>query len=359
MIATVTEIQQAKAEAFMERMVGVLNSAGLALMSSIGHRTGLFDVMARLEPSTSLEIAEASGLEERYVREWLGAMTTGRIVEYDTERETYYLPPEHAMALTRAAGANNVANTMQFISVLGGVEDRIIECFRNGGGVPYSAYGRFHEVMAEESTQTVGAALIDTILPMVHGLTESLTRGIKVLDIGCGSGRTLNLLAETFPHSSFMGYDFSDEGIAKARLEAEEKGLKNVCFVVKDVAMIDEVEKYDLVTAFDAIHDQAQPQRVLGVISQALKLDGTFLMQDIAGSCDVHKNMNHPVGPFLYTISCMHCMTVSLALGGAGLGTMWGVETAEKMLAEAGFKSVRVEQPPHDVMNYFYVARKS
>jgi 2-polyprenyl-3-methyl-5-hydroxy-6-metoxy-1,4-benzoquinol methylase len=248
---------------------------------------------------------------------------------------------------------------MQFIAVLGGVEDRIVECFRQGGGVPYSAYGRFHQVMAEESAQTVGGALMDTILPMVEGLTESLSRGIKVLDIGCGSGRTLNLLAETFPHSSFMGYDFSEEGIARARAEAERKGLKNVCFVVKDVAMINEVEQYDLVTAFDAIHDQAQPARVLGVIAQALKPSGTFLMQDIAGSCEVHKNMEHPVGPFLYTISCMHCMTVSLAAGGAGLGTMWGIETARAMLAEAGFASVRVEQPPHDVMNYFYVARKN
>jgi 2-polyprenyl-3-methyl-5-hydroxy-6-metoxy-1,4-benzoquinol methylase len=339
-------------------MMGALNGAALALMTSIGHRTGLFDVMSNLPPSTPAEVAEAANLSERYVREWLGAMTTGRVVEHDPATGRYALPPEHAAFLTRAAAPDNLAVTAQFVSVLGAVEDRVVDCFRHGGGVPYSAYSRFHEVMAEESAQTVVAGLKDFILPLVPGLVEALTRGIDVLDVGCGSGRALNFMAKAFPRSWFTGFDFSGEAVAAARREAEFQGITNVRFEARDVAALDGSEQYDLVTAFDTIHDQAQPARVLEGVASALRPEGWLLMQDIRGSSHVHKNLDHPVAPFLYTISCMHCMTVSLALGGAGLGAMWGEEKAREMLAAAGFESVEVRQLPHDFMNNFYVARK-
>jgi len=349
---------QISVEAFTEKLLGILNGGALALMLSIGHRTGLLDTMARLPPSTSEDIAAAAGLNERYVREWLGAMVTGRIVDFDYIAGTYQLPPEHAALLTRAAFPNNLAVTMQFMPLLAAVEEPIIECFRRGGGIHYSAFPRFHEVMAEESAQTVLAALLDSILPLAPGLIEKLRDGSKVLDIGCGRGRALILLAENFPQSSFTGYDFSEETIAAANAEAESKGLTNVRFKVRDVATLDELGRYDLVTAFDAIHDQAQPARVLRNIANALHENGTFLMQDIAGSSLLHQNLDHPIGPFSYTISCLHCMTVSLALGGAGLGTMWGEETARQMLAEAGFGNVEVKQLPHDFINYYYIVNK-
>jgi SAM-dependent methyltransferase len=328
-------------------------------MVSIGHRTGLFDTMADLQPSTSERLAAAARLNERYVREWLGAMVTGGIVEYDGESGAYSLPPEHAGLLTRAASPNNLAVTAQFVSLLGSVEDRVLECFRNGGGVPYSAYPRFHAIMAEESSQTVLAALVDAILPLAPGVVEKLRAGaMEVLDVGCGSGRALNLMAQTFPASRFTGFDFSEEGIANARHEAERLGLTNVRFEVKDVAALDVEGQYDLITAFDAIHDQAYPARVLKGIANALRAGGTFLMQDIRGSSHVHKNFDQPLAPFLYTISCMHCMTVSLASGGDGLGAMWGEEVALKMLADAGFKRVEVKQLAHDFMNNFYIAAR-
>jgi hypothetical protein len=199
------EINQQKAEAFAERMIGTLNEAAIAVMTSIGHRTGLFDVMSGLPPSTSEQIASAANLNERYVREWLGAMVVGGIVEYDPEQGTYHLPPEHAAFLTRAASPDNIAVTAQFIPLMGSVEDKIVEVFRHGGGVPYSAYPRFHEVMAEDSGQSVVAALFDHILPLVPGLTERLEAGIEVLDVGSGSGRALNLMARAFPNSRFTG----------------------------------------------------------------------------------------------------------------------------------------------------------
>jgi len=354
---TVNEIDQQKAEVFAEKMIGILNSGALALMSSIGHRTQLFDVMSELPPSTSEQIAMAARLKERYVREWLGAMVTGGIVEYDPDHGTYRLPPEHASSLIREAASDNIAVFAQYIPLMGTVEDKIVECFKKGGGVPYSDFGRFHEVMAEDSGQTVVAALMDSILYLVPGLVEDLKRGIDVLDVGCGSGRALNLMARHFPESRFTGYDISQQAIAMGRTEAEQQGITNLRFEVKDVTALDASLQYALITAFDAIHDQAQPDRVLQGIATALHANGTFLMQDIAASSQVHKNIDHPVGPLLYTLSCMHCMTVSLASNGAGLGAMWGEEMARKMLKEAGFTKVEIKKLPHDFQNIYYIIK--
>jgi SAM-dependent methyltransferase len=353
------EINQERVEAFAGRMIGALNEGAIAVMTSIGHRTGLFDAMCGLPYSTSEEIASAANLSERYVREWLAAMVVGGIVEHDPENGKYYLPPEHAASLTRAASPDNIAVTAQFISVMGSVEDRIVEVFRRGGGVPYSAFPRFHEVMAEDSGQTVVAALFEHILPLVPGLTERLEAGIEVLDVGSGSGRALNLIARAFPGSRFTGYDISEEGVLRAITEAKEHGSTNIRFEVKDAATLDENARYDLITTFDAVHDQAYPAAVLEGIARALKNDGVYLMQDIAGSSHVHNNLDHPLGPFLYTISTMHCTTVSLSQGGEGLGTMWGEEKATQMLAEAGFGSVEVRRLSHDIANTYYIVRKS
>jgi 2-polyprenyl-3-methyl-5-hydroxy-6-metoxy-1,4-benzoquinol methylase len=212
--------------------------------------------------------------------------------------------------------------------------------------------------MAEESGQTVVPTLLDSILPLVPGLVADLERGIDVLDVGCGSGRALDLMARKFPKSSFVGYDFYEEAIARARAAAQEHGTTNVRFEVKDVAALDEENRYDLITTFDAIHDQSKPAKVLERIAAALRDDGVYLMQDIAGSSHLHNNLDHPLGPFMYTVSTMHCMTVSLAQGGAGLGTMWGEEKAKEMLREAGFGEVTVERLPHDISNSYFVARK-
>lgn len=352
-----TNFDQQKAEAFSESLVDVLNKGAVALALSIGHRTGLFEVMAGLPATTSQEIADAAGLNERYVREWLGTMVTGRIVTHSPENRTYQLPAEHAAFLT-AGGEFNMASSMQFIPVLGNVEDKLVECFRMGGGVPYSEYPRFHEVMAAESNQTTVAALEPFILPLVPDLKEKLEAGIDVLDVGCGSGGAMIELAKNYPNSHFAGYDFSDEGISNARREADALGLKNVRFEVRDAADISEAEAYDLITSFDAIHDQADPAGMLSSISQALRPDGTYLIQDITGSSYLEKNYDLPVAPFLYTVSLMHCMTVSLAYGGAGLGAMWGEEKCVEMLKEAGLGNVELHHLEHDFMNTYYVATK-
>ncbi|MEW8550975.1 MAG: transcriptional regulator, partial [Candidatus Thiodiazotropha endolucinida] len=173
-----------QAAIFAEELLQILNHGAIALMISIGHRTGLFDTMARIPPSDSQGIAESAGLNERYVREWLGAMVTAAIVIYDADSGCYTLPPAHAGLLTRDASPDNVAVFAQYIPLLGQVEEEVIDCFYNGGGVPYERYTRFHEVMAEDSGQTVVSALFEHILPLIDGHLSRLERGIDVLDVG-------------------------------------------------------------------------------------------------------------------------------------------------------------------------------
>jgi ubiquinone/menaquinone biosynthesis C-methylase UbiE len=361
MSQTTTDFNSQKAEAFAGDFLNALNHSALCLMTSIGHRAGLFDVLSQMPPATSQEIAARAGLNERYVREWLGAMVTARVIEIDPATNRYTLPKEHAAALTRAAGADNLAAFAQYISLLGNVEDDILECFRTGGGVPYSRYPRFHAVMSEDSGQSVMASLESHVIPLVPGLHDRLEKGIRVLDVGCGWGRIITRLAELYPKSTFVGLDLSEDAIAHARLAAAEKGLRNIEFVAADATDFDqraEPESFDFITTFDAVHDQAQPLNVLKGIYRALRPDGTYLMQDIKGSSHVHNNLNHPLGTFLYTISCMHCMTVSLAQGGEGLGAMWGEEKTREYLTRAGFRSVEKRELAHDIQNNWYLVCK-
>ena len=355
------ELDPSKADAFAGRLLSALNDGALCLMIAVGHRVGLFDAMRELRPSTSDEIARHAGLNERYVREWLGAMVTGRVIEIDPEVNRFWLPQEHAAFLTRAAGADNIAVFSQYISLLGSVEDEIVACFKRGGGVPYSKFPRFHAVMAEDSGQSVLSSLETHIVPLVPGLADRLAAGIQMLDVGCGRGRIMNRLAELYPKSRFTGIDLSSEAILTAWEAAAEKKLRNVEFMVTDLSNFDEkaeAEAFDFVTTFDAIHDQAKPLNVLKGIHRTLRNDGVYLMQDIKGSSQVYKNIDHPLGTFLYTVSCLHCMTVSLAQGGEGLGAMWGEEKTREYLTQAGFRSIAKHELAHDIQNNWYVVRK-
>jgi SAM-dependent methyltransferase len=345
-------------EEFSARMLGMMNEASLALMVSVGHRTGLFDVMAGMPAATSASIASVAGLDERYVREWLAAMTAGRIAEHDGAAGTYSLPAAHAAWLTRAAGMDNIAAGMQYIGLLALVEDQIVDCFRNGGGVPYSAFPKFQAIRGEESRAEQDASLIGKTLPLVPGLTGRLEDGIEVADVGCGSGYAVNLMAATFPRSRFTGFDFSGPGIASARAEAERDGLANARFEERDAARLGETARFDFITTFDAIHDQARPDLVLAGIAAALRPGGVYLCVDTGASSRLVDNLGHPLAPFLYTVSTMHCMTVSLADGGMGLGTMWGEQTARRMLAEAGFTSVEARRVDGDIVNAYLIATK-
>lgn len=348
-----------RTEAFEARLVNALNEGGLLLMISLGHRTGLFNALIGAPALTSEALAERAGLNERYVREWLGAMVAAGVIEIEPQAATYRLPAEHAALLTDR-GPANLAVYAQFIAQLGSVEDAIVRCFYEGGGVPYERYARFHEVMAEDSGQTVLPALFDFILPLAADLSARLETGIRVLDAGCGRGKALLRLAQRFPRSRFTGYDLSAQAIAWANERAAEAGLTNVTLQTRDLSDFDKTAEegaFDLVTTFDAVHDQAQPLNVLTGIRRSLASGGIYLAQDIHASSHHHGDRDHPLGTFLYAVSCMHCMSVSLAQGGEGVGTMWGRERALDYLRQAGFDNVEVHQLPHDLFNDYYVCR--
>lgn len=340
---------------FSEKLVALINQGMTGLMLSIGHRTGLFEAMRGGGLFTSATLAECALLNERYVREWLGAMATAGIVRIDPVTRLFSLPAAHAAFLGRGAEKGAMSGMFQFLGVLGGVETRIVDCFHNGGGVPYAAFERFHEAMAEESDLTVIAALDDAILPLVPGLEARLAAGIDVADVGCGMGRALLKLAARFPASRFTGYDLCPETVAAATAAAKAQGLANVDFEAVDATHLAGSARFDLIFTFDAVHDQAEPAIVLANIRRLLRPGGVYLMQDIGGASDVLGNMDNPLAPFTYTISCMHCMTVSLAQGGKGLGAAWGEELALQMLAEAGFGTVTTHRLPHDIQNIYYV----
>ncbi len=348
----------ARVEEVASRLLSTVNEAGLALMISLGHRAGLFDALASSPGVRSDQLAASAGLSERYVREWLGGMVTADVVLYDPQDQTYTLDPAYAAVLPTTAEANMSA-MFQFIPVLAGVETELLGAFRRGGGVPYESFERFHEVMAEESDNTVVSCLVDQILPLAPGLIERLESGIDVLDAGCGSGHALCALAEAFPNSRFTGFDLCPEAVDAANATAKARGLTNIRLEARDLSAMNCSARFDLVTAFDIVHDQRDPAGVLRNIHAALRPGATFLMQDIRASSRLENNLEHPLGPFLYTISTMHCMTVSLAHGGAGLGTVWGEELAVEMLGDAGFRGIAVKQLPHDIMNNWYVSTRA
>ncbi len=352
------EVDAAAVQAFAGRFLGILNDAAIAVLTSLGHQTGLFETLSELPAATSEQIADAGGLDERYVREWLGGMAAAGVLNYDPAAGTYRLPREHAAVLTRAAGPNNVALLMQHVSMMGEGGQQIIQRFRNGGGLSYSDYPLFQRNMAETSAMIHDAALLDGILPLAPELPGRLVAGIDVADVGCGHGHAVNLMAQAFPASRFTGYDFTEDAVRAARAEAGRLGLANAVFEVLDVATLDIEAGFDAVTAFDAIHDQAHPALVLSNVRRALRPGGVFLMVDIKASSNVEENIDIPWGSYLYAISTFHCMSVSLGLDGEGLGTVWGKQLALSMLVAAGFGSPEYKEIDTDPFNAYYVARK-
>lgn len=353
-----TTIDRDAAKIFQRRMLQLLDDASLGLLLGIGDELGLLEALARTSPTDPAALAVEATVNERYLREWLDGIVAGDVAEYDPDTGRYSLAPERAACLTPDDGPVNLARNLKLLTMLAGVEPELSDRFRHGGGLGYEHYAGFHQMMAEGAAATHDAGLLDVVVPAVPGLHDRLTAGASLADIGCGSGHAVNLLARAYPDSRFVGYDFGDEAIEAARAEAAEWGLTNATFEVRDVAALDESAAFDVVTAFDAIHDQAFPDRVLAGISAALKPGGLFLMVDILAETGVEHNLTLPWATYLYTLSLMHCMTVSLAQGGAGLGTVWGRQKAVQMLGEAGLSDIDVLDIRSDPFNYFYVAHK-
>ncbi len=350
------ELDRKRVQEFARKLFGHYTSGMLALMVDVGHKTGLFEAAAK-GPATSEELAERAELDERYVREWLGAIVTGGIMEYDTASRTYVLPAEHAVCLTGTSSRNLAANS-QLLAMLAKRLPAVIECFQNGGGVPYSEFRPdFTDYMDASWRLLYDGLLIKGFLPLVKGLPERLTGGIRVADLGCGTGHAINLMAREYPASDFVGYDIAADAIDRARAEARDMSLSNARFEVADVSRLPAKDEFDLITSFDAIHDQRDPAAVLRNAAMALAREGVYLAIEPRASSNLEDNVQNPFAPWMYGVSVLHCMTVSLAVGGAGLGTVWGEQTARRLLAEAGFGSVEAVDAPGP-QNTIFVCRR-
>jgi SAM-dependent methyltransferase len=350
------------AGAFARRGIEIINDGALALLISIGHRTGLFDLMADQPPSTVEQIASAGSLNEVCLREWLEAMARAGILSHDPDRSTYELPPEHAKSLSRAASPANLAALAEYIPLLGRIEDRIVCCFDRGGHIPYAARASFRELISKvtkESDRAVVATLVDSIFPLVPGLTEAAQSGIDVLDIGCGSGRAVNLMAHAFPRSRFWGYDPVERHIERAMFRAFELGLPNANFELKDVADLKDEDRFDLITDFDTVREQPRPNGVLQNIARALRPGGIFLMQEVAVSKEVDESFGLPADSPLYTLTSMQRIAEGLENGNEVSRAFRSEEGLKSLLLAAGFDSVTIRRLPHHVYNCYFIATRS
>jgi SAM-dependent methyltransferase len=353
---------------FSEKLNEILNHGALNLALAIGYKNRIFDVFEDLgKPVTIPELTVATRLNGRYLREWLGIMVTGKIVTLSRTpdgEDTYFLPPGHAAFLTRRSGNNNLGVYTQEIPLLTACAMESVNCgFITGDGVSFSKYPDFQEFMAQLSDAKHKEVLIDKFIPSVAKgeLVGRLTRGIRVCDLGCGEGVALNLMAEAFPDSRFTGIDNHEPAIITAMAQAKKMGIENVNYIDLDAANIygkkDLSGQFDYILAFDAIHDQSHPLKALRGIRYMLAPGGLFSMIDIKAASTLADNLDHPMGPFLYTVSLMHCMPVGLNDTGTGLGMMWGREKAEALLAEAGFDNIEVIEMEHDGFNLHYLCR--
>ena len=358
-----------KKDRFAAKMANVLNYGALNLAMGIGYKLGLFDALDGFEqPETAEKIAESANLSPRYVREWMGVMVCGGVIELSQDQsgqDLFFLPPEHGDFIAKRSGNNNLGVYTQEIPLLTSCAMApVTDGFRTGDGVAYENYPQFQNFMGQLSDAKHEQVLVDTFLPSVDdgGIVESMRQGIRVCDLGCAEGVALNLMAEAFPRSRFCGVDISREAIEQARRSAERKNLSNVDFILSDAASLDSdpefAGSFDYVTAFDAIHDQSRPMEALRSARAILKPGGKFSMIDIAADSRLAENQQHPMGPFLYTVSLMHCMPVGLADNGAGLGMMWGKQKAVEMLEEAGFSDIQVLPIPQDSFNCHFFCKK-
>lgn len=352
-----------KIQAFGGRMLTFLNNGALTLMISIGHKLGIFEAMAVMPSASSHQLAHATKLHERYVREWLATMFVGGIVSMaDTDDKNddhrYYLSPEHAAFLTWGRGPENIAVLSQYISILSSFEEKSIHCFKTGTGIPTNEFGDLKSIMAADSAQTIASSLVDWILPLGEALViPGLKSGIDVLEVECGTGINLITLAKEYPRSWFTGYDSSPANIALAREAYEREKLQNIRFKCLQITESSESSAYDLITCFGGLVETGNAKNVVKRIYQALRLGGTFLLQDVAASSDAKANRGHPAGPLLYTISVMFSVPSTIFKTGndeEAVGIMWGNDRALSLVRDVGFKCDGVRQLPDDLCNVFF-----
>jgi len=334
-------IDQAKAEAFLGKVLSDTSGMTTTIMATIGDRLGLFKQLAQA-PATSAQLAARAEINERYTREWLGAMACAGYVEYDPESRRFTLPAEHIPVLAQEHGPIFFGGMHQMLAGMIEPLNQLILAFQHGGGVPQSAYG--HNMWDGLERLTSGwfeNLLIPVWLPAMPLVQDKLERGAVLADVGCGRGKALIKLAQAYPRSHFVGYDSFAPTIEEATTSARAAGVADrVRFEHRDVCA-GLPEHYDVITTFDVIHDAVDPRGLLRAIGQALRPDGRYVCLEI--NCAEHLEGNAgPLGSLFYGLSVLYCMTTSLSGHGEGLGTAGLPEgKLQELCREAGFSNVR------------------
>jgi SAM-dependent methyltransferase len=329
-------------EAFIGQVVTDLSAAFSGVLVNVGRKLGLYQAMADLGACTSSVLAEATGIRERYVREWLANQVAGGYVAYDPDKRTYALPPAQAMVLALDQSPVFMAPAFEVAGSFWADEDQIVETFRSGEGLGWHAHN--HRLFCgTESFFRTGyrAHLVSAWLPALDGVVERLKRGARVADIGCGHGASTIVMAQAFPKSSFIGLDYHDASIAIARERAAEQGVTdNVVFEVKAATEFDG-QDFDLICFMDCLHDLGDPVGALARSRKALKTDGKVLLVEPYAGDRLEENLN-PIGRMFYAASAMACTPNSLSQEvGLGLGAQAGEERLRKVAREAGFSNLR------------------
>ena len=358
MTAAQPTIDPDKLKATVEQVFGYLGGAVIASMIHLGDRLGLYRALAAGGTMTSDELAVATGLHERWVREWLRGQAAARLVDYEDGRFT--LSPEGVMVLaderSPAFAAGGFCGLPQQFAVL----DRLPEAFKTGRGLPYDAFGiegnRGVERMFAPWFRTM---LVPVALPALDGVTAKLEAGAQVADIGCGAGIALLEMAKAYPRSQFHGYEISKYALELAAANLAECGLRNVTFHDANGDALPDDGRFDLITTFDCLHDMANPAPVIAAIRRAIKPDGTWLIADIKSAPTFEGNLaDNPRAGMMYGFSVLSCMSSALSEpGGAGLGTLgFTEELARAMTRDAGFTRFRTRDFENP-MNAYYEVR--
>ncbi len=345
-----------KVKAFAFQAMTDIGTAMQGALTYIGDQLGIFKALADAGWVTSVELAERTGLSERYLREWLGAMAAAHYVEYDSATRKFMMPPEHAMILADENSPFFFGGLIEGIANIT-MAPKVAEAFKTGKGVPQSEYPpETFEGIERITAPMYQHHLVRRWLPAMPQVIDTLSDGGSALDVGCGSGRAAITLAKEFPRALVFGYDSHPESIERARTNARAAGLRDrIAFEAVDCTKLP-AERWDFITTFDVVHDSVDPVALLKSIRQALKPDGTYLMLEMNVSGNLEDNLN-PMGRMMYSMSTLYCMTVSLAEGGAGIGAVMGEPKARELCAQAGFTRFR-RLPIEDLFSALYEVRR-
>ena len=337
-----TEIDMTRLEAFMGQVVTDMGAVISAPFMVIGEKLGLYKAMAGAGPLSSTEVAEKAGVAERSVREWLRNQAAGGYVTYDPDTDSYTLPDEHAMALADEESPVYVLGAFELIESLYADGEQITESFRTGKGMGWHEHDhRLFRGTERFFRPGYKAHLVAEWIPALDGVSEKLERGATVADVGCGHGASTILMAQAFPNSTFVGFDYHDGSIEQARLRAAEADVtRNATFetaAAKDFPGSD----YDLVCMFDCLHDMGDPVGAAKHVRETLADDGTWMIVEPYANDSVKDNLN-PVGRVFYGASTIVCTPASLSQEvGLALGAQAGEAQLTEVVKQGGFTNVR------------------